>query len=162
MVTNSLLSQTCTACFFFFVSNFRILLPATAIFILLLDSGLQFPFPKLENSQDRLQWPHASLSMTLISKHQNHVVVIILLMLSCMHKHIGLEKQGESIMIVCLLMLAKSIQSRQLIHYPPALGHSLVPAQGCKLSQERDSVVGCSACLSSSSSLTLKLGVLCF
>lgn len=65
-------------------------------------------------------------------------------------------------MIACLLMLAKSIQSRPLIHHESGLGHSLVPELGCNLSQKRDLVVGCSACLSSSSSLTLKLGVLCF
>lgn len=33
--------------------------------------------------------------------------VIILLMLFCMYKHIGLEKQEKSVITVCLLMLAK-------------------------------------------------------
>lgn len=102
-----LLIIICGYKFLAFPNLHRLFLFATAIFILLLDSGLKFPFPKPENFQDRLQWPHASLSMILLSKHQKHVVVIILLMLSCMYKHIGLEKQGKGIMIVCPLMLAK-------------------------------------------------------
>lgn len=55
--------------------------------------------------------------------------VIILLMLFCMYKHIGLEKQEKSVITVCLLMLAKSrdTESRQLL-YDPVLGHSLGPA----------------------------------